>query len=242
MLPFARTISRSYSHLRLKTSSNPLKNGLSRTHIRDFHSTFRKYNLNDPKTLTEASESGSTGLRRQLLYRKDGSLRSKKKGFLYGTLGLSLVLLIKISVDLEDFFYRIDAVIEISNIDESSYSSTDWSSYPGTCSYFSKILTPLLVKPGYAKPESVQNFFKRLEEMRFENFGQQKVHGIMREAGREIHKSLNNPQEVPKLKEMGEILRGALEGLEAELHLQGKRDEELSGWIMSLREGERTWK
>ncbi|KAK7444094.1 hypothetical protein VKT23_015492 [Stygiomarasmius scandens] len=238
------SFSRSCSHLRplfsSKTRSNLLKNALNHSQTRSLRSTALKYNLNEPKTVSEPVTEPS--LLNRLLYRPDGSPRSKKKGILIGTLGLSLIFLIKISVDLEDFFYRVDAVLEISSTDSLEYDSTDWNSYAQTCSYFHKICAPILVKPGYAKPEDVQVFFTRLAGMQFDNFGQQKVHGIMRDAAKEIHKSLDNPQEVPKLKEMGEILRSALEMVEAELHLQEKNSEDLSSWIKSLKEGERKWK
>jgi hypothetical protein len=161
---------------------------------------------------------------------------------LSGTFVLGLAFLVKFSVDLEDFFYRIDAVLEISSIDSDNYDTIDFNSYTQTCSHFSKICTPLLVKPGYAKPESVKDLFMTLSTMRFENFGQQKLHAIMRDAAKEIHRSLDNPHEVPKLKEMANILMSALEMIQAELHLQGKSSKELAGWIRSLKEGERQWK
>ncbi|KAF5364630.1 hypothetical protein D9758_005541 [Tetrapyrgos nigripes] len=242
MLSSARVLSR-YPHRPFfvpKPGVNRCKNLLheSRSYA---HSTSRRHSLNEPtRTTVSESTAHQSPLVRRLLYRWDGSPRSKTRGLLIGTLVISLAYLVKISVEVEDFFYRIEAVLDINTIDSEEYKTVDFDSYHSTCSYFSKILTPLLVKPGYVKPESIQTFFTDLSDnkkMQFENFGQQKLHAIMRDAAKEIHESLDNPHEVPKLKEMEDIVTGALEMMQAELHLQRKGSEELAGWIKSLKEG-----
>ncbi|KAF5335440.1 hypothetical protein D9758_017822 [Tetrapyrgos nigripes] len=104
-----------------------------------------------------------------MLYRKDGTPRSKIKGLVFGSLAVSLLVALSalsdLLTDMEDMILLLAALLQVQTILSSEFPSVDLSDYKSTVGLFGRICKPLLVTPGYAEPDAVDRFFKGLGEL-----------------------------------------------------------------------------
>ncbi|KAK7435206.1 hypothetical protein VKT23_019775 [Stygiomarasmius scandens] len=165
------------------------------------------------------------------------SLGTLSVGFLVVSMAVADLM-----TDMEDMILLLAAILQVQVIDSSEFSSMDFDSYKTTVSYFHKICKPMLVTPGYALPEAVDTFFEDLRDLDYAEVSgedtRDKMHGVMRDAAKEVHELLFKSREEPALaaQELIKVIRKALEMVI--LELQAHFDQGLSEWLKALKENE----
>ncbi|THV02314.1 hypothetical protein K435DRAFT_963199 [Dendrothele bispora CBS 962.96] len=239
----SRVCSRSYPHLRPLLAQSCVEPTLRLQAIK--HGSITRHFRS---TAQSRSDSLLSRFSRRALYKKDGTPRSKMKGFVFGTLTLGLIFasvsVVDLIGDMEDMVHLLAALLQVQVIDSSDFSTTDFDSYKSTVSYFAKICKPVIVTTGYAPAADVDTFFEELRDLNYAEFDgdgeatKEKLHGVMREAAKEIHEKLLSSRDQPVLaiQDVPLIFKSALETIV--FQVQAHFDEGMSEWLTSLKESE----